>query len=154
LIKGYLIGILIFFMPVLNLYSQNVEKISYLDIGPDGSQRINRTVNVVFAGWSQMEVKREGNFRVTYQWLRLVDGEWSDRELTERRPMQGTLTGQYDALLRDHALFPNASSIIQIGRGINVLRMFDIPVGQTRPIWLSTDGNSFFMFYKMYVIVN
>jgi len=81
--KILLIGILIL-MPALFLYPQNVERITYMDLGPDGSQRINRTVNAVFAGWEQTETRREGNFEATYESFRLVDGEWSDWVLVEK----------------------------------------------------------------------
>jgi len=148
-----LYGIFLFVLPVLFLYPQNVEKITYMDLGPDGSQRINMTVNAVFAGWEQMEIRQEGNLRAVYQWFCPVNGEWSARELMEKRPMQGTLNQQYDALLRDYTIFPNAGSVSQLGKGINGLRMLDIPERQSKPMWWSTDGNSFFVFYKVYLII-
>jgi len=150
--KIVLLGTLIM-MPFLCLFSQNSERITYMDIGADGSQRINRTVNAVFAGWLQMEVKQEGNLRVVYQAFCLVNGEWSDWELSERRPMQGTLSLQYDALVRDYSLLPNVGTIIPIPGGFNALKMMAIPIGQTKPMWWSTDGRSFFVFHRLYIIV-
>jgi hypothetical protein len=150
--KLILIGTLLI-MSNLCLFSQNVERITYMDIGADGSQRINKTVNVVFAGWLQVEVKQEGGLWVVYQAMRLVDGEWTDWELTERRPMQGTLSQQYDALVRDYTFLPNVGTIMSIPGGFNALKMMSIPTGQTKPMWWSTSGHSFFMFHKLYIIV-
>jgi hypothetical protein len=151
--KSILMGLLLMVIPILCLFSQNVERITYMDIGADGSQRINRTVNAIFAGWLQMEVKQEGNLRVTYQAMRLVDNEWTDFELSERRPMQGTLNQQYDALVRDYTLLPNVGTIMPIPGGVTALKMMAIPTGETKPMWWGTNGRSFFIFYRLYIVV-
>ena len=140
-------------MPIWCLFSQNVEKITYLDIGADGTQRINRSVNAIFAGWLQMEIIQEGNLRAVYQAICLVDGEWTDFELYERRPMQGTLSQQYEALVRDYTLLPNVGSIIPIPGGFNALKMMSIPTGETKPMWWNTTGRSFFIFHRLYMII-
>ena len=157
--KSFLMCIFLMFMPVLNLFSQNVERITYLDLGPTGSQRVTKTVNAVFVGWGQTEVRREGNFMATYRAVRFVNtkstdfsvGEWSDFELVERRPMRGTLSQFYDGLLRDYTLFPNAGEIIN-AKGGRVLSMFDIPLGNSTPFGWNRDGNSFWYISKFYII--
>jgi len=68
--------------------------------------------------------------------------------------MRLTLSQQYAALLRDYTLFPNAGSIISLGGGKKLLAMLAIPNGNTKPIWWGTDGNSYFIFMKLYAIVD
>jgi len=136
-------------------YSQNVERITFTDIGADGSQRITRKVNAVFCGWFQQEMKREGNLMAIYRTFKLFDNEWSDWELVERQPMRGTtISDWYYDFARLYTLFPNLGSIAPLGEGINVLRIVSTPIGQTKPFWWNTDGNSFFVFYKLYVVDN
>jgi len=140
-------------MSVFPLFSQEVQRITFVDVGPTGSQRINRTVNAIFAGWLQMEMRQEGNLRAVYMSMRLVDGEWTDWELYERRPMQGTLSWQFDALRREYATLPNAGAVMSIPGGFTILRMMAIPTGQTIPFWWGTSGNSFYVFHRLYMVV-
>jgi len=143
----------LFIFSSIILYSQNVERITYVDIGPTGSQRNTRTVNVIFVGWLQRMIKQEGNLITFYDSFCFVDGEWSDWELNSRSPMQTTLFQYYEIAVSSYALVPNQGDIIQ-GRGFDFIQMPAIPQGQTRPFWWAKDGKSFFAFYKLYAVVN
>ena len=151
--KHSIFFIVLLLISALSSFPQEIQRITYMDIGADGTQRIPRTVNAVFAGWTTQEIRQENNFRVVYMSARLVGGEWTDWELAERRPMHGTLAQQFDALLRDYTEIPNAGSIRQVHGGYSILQMMAIPTGSTRPIGWNTDGNSFWVFYRMYYIV-
>jgi len=151
--REFLFGFSLFFISVTFLFSQNVERITYMDLGPDGSRRVTRTVDAIHIGWEQHQCLMEGNLRVVYSTFRLIDGEWSDWMLVQRDPWRHTLRQTYDFLVRDYVLFPNAGSIIKYSFG-NVLRMNDIPNGSTSPFWWSQDGRSFFIFYKLYATLD
>jgi hypothetical protein len=151
--KPILIVILLLFS-VISSFSQEIQRITYTDIGADGSQRISRTVNAIFMGWLQQEVKLEGNLQAVYMCFRPHNGEWGDWELAERRPMQGSLNFIYNTLLRDYTVLPkNVGTIMILPGGNTALKMVSIPTGNTSPFWWSTSGNSFFIFHNLYLIV-
>jgi len=149
-------GLSIFFilMSLMYLHSQEIERITYIDIGADGSQRINRTVNAVFIGWMQKENKQEGNLKAVYTCICLIDDEWTDWKLESRRPMQMTLNQEYNILIRAYTSIPNAGAVLSIGDGMNVLQLLAKPNGQNSPFWWSKSGNSFYAFYEIYLVIN
>jgi hypothetical protein len=153
--KRCLLMIILMIMHTSFLFSQDVERITYIDLGPDGSRRITRTVDAIFIGYIQMEVRQEGNLMARYQCsYSYYDDVWSDWELTDRSPMPGTLNQIYSALQRDYNLFPNVGTVFPMGGGVTALKMMDIPIGQSKPFWWDKNGNSFFIFHKFYIIMN
>lgn len=148
--RKLLLGLFFMVTSVMFLYSQDWERVTYLEIRSDGSRGNTRTVDAMFFASIQMEIVLEGNNLAIYQSVN-YNGEWSDWELTQRQPMRGTIREHHDAFRRDYELYPNWGTVFQWG-GVNVLRMLDIPRGKSSPIWWSTTGNSYFAFYKVYII--
>ena len=149
----FLCSILIF-TPIVFTFSQEIEKIAYVDYGSDGSQYIPKTINGIFIGFTQKEIKQEGNLRVTYQSYNLINSNgWSEWEVVERRPMERTITLEYNLLHTGIIKAPDIGTLLSMGGG-TFLQMYAIPSGRTSPIWWATSGNSFYLLFKLYLIVN
>ena len=149
--KGLLIIVLFVFISVALLFAQQVERITFTELRTDGSVGRTRTVDAVLVGWIQEEHSMQGNFKVTYQTSRLVDGEWTDWELSERQPMSISLRQQFDMLQRAYNTHTNIGMIFPMG-SVNGLKMAAIPTGRSSPFWWSNNGNSIMALYKVYAV--
>ena len=135
------------------LSAQNIERITYIEINNAGTYGRTITVNAMLVGWEQHQITMEGNYRVVYTTSCQVGGEWGSWNLLQREPYSISLRQQYDAFLAEYSRVSNTGMIFPFGN-INALRMCDIPRGQSKPIWWGQDGRSFYIFYKIYIIVD
>jgi hypothetical protein len=144
-------SLFLFIVAVMGLFGQNFERVTYIELKPDGTYVGTRTVEAALLGWSQQQFTIEGNFIVTYSTLCLVGGNWSNWELAERQPARYSLNDIYDSFIETYSRYPNMGTIYNINNN-RVLYIFDIPSGNSRPFWWSTDGRSIFTFRKVYGI--
>jgi hypothetical protein len=146
------------FMPLIlavtitsGIFAQQIERLTYEEFN---AGMVGRTVTVeaFFMGFLQNEVFLEGDLQVIYQCAHPYNGQWSDWKLLSKQPAIAlTIRQTYEWLQKDYFLHPRAGSKVYIN-GVELVQIMAIPDGQSSPMWWSTNGRSFFVFYKLYAI--
>jgi len=99
----------------------------------------------------------EGNFEVSYRRTRRFgeNGEWSDWEFAGKQPaMLLNLNQKYWTLQREYNLYPKAGMKFHYEDGIEIVRILAIADGKSSPFWWAENGQSFFIFLKIYLIIS
>jgi hypothetical protein len=151
--RTFLFGLFFLLIFKVFLFAQNIERVTYLETRADGNVGRTITVNAVFIAWEQLQTSMEGNYRVIYQATKPWNGDWGDWSLKQREPFSLNLRQQYDMALQEYYRFPNMGAVLNYG-DVNVVRIVAIPTGHTIPLWWGKDGSSYFMFFKMYMIID
>jgi len=134
------------------IFAQQLERLTYEELKTDGTIGRTVTVEAYFMAWQQQEHFMEGNYLVIYQCMRPFNGEWSDWEFAERSPaMLLTLSQYYNTLQREYNLHPK-SGMKFYQNGMEFIKMLAIPDRRSSPFWWAENGQSFFMFHKLYLI--
>jgi len=134
------------------IFAQQIERLTYEEFKTDGTYGRTVTVEALFLGWLQQEIFMEGNYTVTYQCMRLYDGEWLDWEFAGRLPaMVPTLMQAYNLLQQQYNLHPRAGMKFNV-YGWEGIKIAAIPDRHASPLWWSENGRSFYMFFKLYII--
>ena len=135
------------------LFAQQIEKLTFTDRRSDGTIVGSVTVNAIHAGWSLQEVSLENNLQVIYESFNLT-GEWSDWQLVGKSPAPvSTILQLYNIVLGEYNRYPRSSVRVNIGNGLQAVRIASIPKGRSSPMWWNDDGRSFFTFYEFWTIV-
>jgi len=135
------------------IFAQQLERLTYEELKTDGTIGRTVTVEAYFLAWQQHEIFMEGNFLVTYSYMRLYNGDWGDRHFAQREPaMVPTLREQYTTLQQVYNLHPKMGMKLYLDNGLEVIRMLAIPTGHSSPFWWAETGRSFFTFFKLYAI--
>jgi len=139
------------------IYAQQIERLTYLEVKSDGTAGRTVTVKASFLGWEQHNIFMEGNYEVSYLRTRkfMGNGEWSGWEFAGKQPaMLLNLNQKYWTLQREYNRYPNAGVKFHYANGIEVLRILAIADGKSSPFWWAENGQSFFIFFKIYLIIN
>jgi len=151
--KKYLFIFVLMLMPVLFIYSQNVERLTFTELRPDGTLIGNVTVNAVFIGWSQQNVSLEGNLLVIYErYYQKGSSDWSDWKLSSKQPsLIPSLRALYDTTLNIYINQPRGAIRANLNN-VQVVRIMTIPNGNSSPCWWSNDGRSYNVMYENWAI--
>lgn len=150
--KCFLLGFFCL-MSASALFSQEVRRITYTEMRPDGTIGRTVTVDAVFLGWRQERFTLEGNLLVTHSTIRLVGSdEWTAWELAGRQPAGTTLRHMFDEGLRQHSLHPRSSMIFPMS-GVQTIRIRTTPDGRPSPMWWRDDGRAFYIFNRLYMLL-
>jgi hypothetical protein len=134
-------------------FAQEVEKLTFVERRTDGTITGTVTVDAIFVYMEQHKISIEGGLQVTYSSAYYKD-EWSDWELVSRQPaMTPTIRQLYDIGVKEWTKNPRASVRINMGNGIQAVRIGSIPKGKSTPFWWSDDGKSFYIFFEVYAIM-
>ena len=136
----------------VEVFAQQVQRVTYTEMRPDGTVGRTVTVDAVFIDWLQQRFTLEGNFLVVHSTIRPVDGEWSAWELSSRQPTSTTLRHLFDEAVRHHSSHPRSSLIFPI-RGTQTIRIRTTPDGHSSPMWWRNDGRAFYIFFRRYAIL-
>jgi len=139
------------------IFSQQKQKLTFTDLREDGSIIGTVTVNAVFFSWNQQRISIENGLLVTRERVYLAewgkDGVWSDWELMAKQPSQGYSISRFFYAAQDLYIKHPRGVMRMYFNGYQAIRLMTIPNGYTSPIWWGEDGNSFYAFYKSYVII-
>jgi len=140
------------------IFSQQIERLTFTELGLDGKIIGTVTVNAVFLGWNQQRISIENGFQVIRESVCLAEWadkkRWSDWELVGREPSRvSTIRQLYDIALSGYIKHPRAAIRMYYDGGFQAIRLMTIPNGQASPVWWSEDGKSFYVFYEAWIIV-
>ena len=148
-----LILIAVIFTVSMSLFAQEIERVTFQEVNPNGRSSRDVTVNAIHMGWEQQRITIEGNLQITYRSWNILDQGWTEWEIVQRSPALTTnISEQYQAVLEVFYSYPRAGLRI-FSDGIEIIRMWHPPNGKPFPIWWAEDGRSYYAFFKLYAIV-
>jgi len=152
--KKYFFIFVLMLMPVLFIYTQNVERLTFTELRPDGTPIGNVTVNAVLIGWSQQNIYLEGNLLVIYEsYCQKGSSDWSDWRLMSKQPsLILSLRALYDTTINLYIKQPRGGIRINLNN-VQVVRIMKIPDRNSSPCWWSNDGRSYNVFYENWAII-
>ena len=134
-------------------FSQEIQKLTFLDMRSNGTIIGNVTVNAVFMFWSQQRVSIENGMQIRRESLN-INGEWSPWEIMGREPaIVPTIRQAYDLTMQEYNRYPRAAVRINMQEGIQAVRIMSIPYNRSSPLWWSDDGKSFNIFCEVWAIM-
>jgi len=137
---------------ISEIFAQQLEKITYEELLPDGNIGRTITVEAYHIGWQQQETRLENGMQVYYQTTCFLDNEWSDWKLNGRQPaFVSTIRQLFDMFSKEYTAHPKAAIKYYLN-DMEIILMLSIPNGKVAPFWWSQSGNSYYTFYKMYVM--
>jgi hypothetical protein len=147
-----IVALVLIFSINCGILSQEIERLTFFELKPDGTIVGTVTVDAIFVGWEQHKISHEGGFQVTRISTNFT-GEWSPWELGRREPANASSIRQlHDVLLRELTRNPRSSVRIQHRSGIQVVRIAIIRSGSSSQRWWSEDGRSFNILYEVWAI--